>query len=78
MIFRDMTTGRTRGAITEPNNVILIAGAQSLRGEQYFITGGKDRTIKLTIYLFRRRAISLPVMRNGLGPSTFRQTAICW
>ena len=42
-----MTTGRTRGAITEPNNVILIAGAQSLRGEQYFITGGKDRTIKL-------------------------------
>ena len=41
VIFRDMTTGRTRGAITEPNNVILIAGAQSLRGEQYFITGGK-------------------------------------
>ena len=58
VIFRDMTTGRTRGAITEPNNVILIAGAQSLRGEQYFITGGKDRTIKLyDLSSFRRRAI---------------------
>jgi len=56
--FRDMAMGRTIGAIAEPDNEILTAGAQSLRGEQYFITGGKDRTIKLyDLSTFRRRAI---------------------
>ncbi len=56
--FRDMTTGRTQGAITEPDNEILTASAQSQRGEQSFITSGKDRTIKLyDLSSFRRRAI---------------------
>ncbi|MGH9754179.1 MAG: protein kinase domain-containing protein [Blastocatellia bacterium] len=56
--FRDMATGRAIGSITEPDNEILTAGGQTQRGEQWFITGGKDRTMKLyDLSSFRRRAI---------------------
>ncbi|HKQ77743.1 MAG TPA: protein kinase, partial [Blastocatellia bacterium] len=56
--FRDMATGRTIGAINEPDNEILRAGTQRAWDERWFVTCGKDRTLKLyELSSFRLRAV---------------------
>src|SRR5262249_31159727 len=56
--FRDLATGRTVGAITEPGNEILAASSQSNWDERWLVTGGKDRLVKLyDLSSLRRRAV---------------------